>query len=971
MSLDIVGFVRKWNASSLTEKSGAQTHFRDLCDALGVAHPNEEDVVGASYIYEKRVSKAGTGEQGFADVWKRGYFAWEYKSKGGDLKKAYKQLNEYHEALENPPLLVVCDFVRFEVHTKFENLPSRTYAFTLDDLLNDRDTATCALPPLEVLRYVFGDYNQLRPTFTAERVTRATALDFLRLARQLDLERAIERDSATPQHIARFLMRLVFCLFADSVDLLPNHTFRRFVENDRFSPINFNRKLPGLFQAMSEDRSFFGVENIPYFNGGLFTDNSTIELNQADLGLLHSAAQHDWSHIEPAIFGTLFETALNQEKRDQLRRSGQTDVQAVGVHYTSPDDILLLVEPVVMQPLRRRWEAVKTSILAALEQEQAEEAADARASAVPRGLRPNRPAQDILQTWAAELAAVRILDPACGSGNFLYVALKRLLDLWHESRVFGSQHDLKLESESMPSPLQLFGIELNFYAHEIASLSVWIGFLQWKHDHGIKDTQSPLLQKLDNIQHADAILRHDADDKPYEPEWPAVDYIVSNPPFLGGTQMRKQLGDKYCNELRKVYEGRVKGAADLVVYWFEKSREMSERDHNLRVGLLATQGIRGGANQFTLSRILAHGKIFWAISDRNWTLEGATVHVSMIAFTNGDVDSFCLDGEIVRGISADLTSGIDTTKAEPLSENDNICFEGTKKHGAFDITQQIADKMLNAPLNPNGRPNSDVVTPWINALDITRRPRHMYIIDFGTSRSVADAALYEYPFQFVKQHVYPERQTNRREARKTRWWLHGETNPGMRARLQNLPRFIGTPRVSKYRIFVWLTQGTLPDSATCVFARSDDYFIGVLHSSSHEEWARKMGTQLREVESGFRYTPKSTFDTFPFPWPPGKEPAEVDSPIVRAIADAARKLVRLRDAWLNPPDISEADLKDRTLTKLYNARAEGKADWLANAHRTLDEAVFAAYGWPSNLTDQEILSRLLALNHQRAALQSV
>src|SRR5665213_2634299 len=210
MSLDIVGFVRKWNASSLTEKSGAQTHFRDLCDALGVAHPNQEDVVGASYIYEKRVSKAGTGEQGFADVWKRGYFAWEYKSKGGDLKKAYKQLNEYHEALENPPLLVVCDFVRFEVHTKFENLPSRTYSFTLDDLLNDRDTATCALPPLEVLRYVFGDYNQLLPTFTAERVTRATALDFLRLARQLDLERAIDRDSATPQHIARFLMRLVF-----------------------------------------------------------------------------------------------------------------------------------------------------------------------------------------------------------------------------------------------------------------------------------------------------------------------------------------------------------------------------------------------------------------------------------------------------------------------------------------------------------------------------------------------------------------------------------------------------------------------------------------------------------------------------------------------------------------------------------------------------------------------------------------
>ena len=260
MPIDILNFVRKWNASTLTERSAAPQHFRDLCEALGVPHPTEEDEIGSSYTFEKHVKKAGTGEPGFADVWKRGWFAWEYKSKGGDLKKAYRQLNEYHESLENPPLLVVCDFVRFEVHTKFENAPPRTYAFTLDDLLKDTDTATSGLPPLEVLRHVFGDFNQLRPGVAAIRVTKAAAGDFLRLAQQLELEKAAAPIPHSKQQIAHFLMRLVFCLFADSIELLPNHAFRNLVKNNRQSPIAFNRILPTLFAAMSEEDSFFGAD---------------------------------------------------------------------------------------------------------------------------------------------------------------------------------------------------------------------------------------------------------------------------------------------------------------------------------------------------------------------------------------------------------------------------------------------------------------------------------------------------------------------------------------------------------------------------------------------------------------------------------------------------------------------------------------------------------------------------------------
>jgi type II restriction/modification system DNA methylase subunit YeeA len=950
MTQDIVSFVRKWNASTLTERSAYQQHFRDLCEALGVAYPTQEDQTDANYTYEKYVTKAGTGEQGYADVWKRGWFAWEYKSKGGDLKKAYKQLNEYHEALDNPPLLVVCDFVRFEVHTKFENLPSRTYAFTLDDLLHDRDTSTCALPPLEVLRHVFGDYNQLRPGVASARVTEAAAADFLRLAKELELEKTLERERPTKEQIAHFLMRLVFCLFADSINLLPNHAFRKLVANDRNSPLSFNRKLPVLFAAMSHEHGFFGADNIPYFNGGLFSNNSTIELNHADLGILFSASQHDWSHIAPAIFGTLFERSLDAAKRSMI-----------GAHYTSEDDILLLIEPVIMRPLRRRWEAVKAAVLVALD----EEAADAKASKVPVHLRPNRPALNLLQDWATELSSVRILDPACGSGNFLYVALKRLLDLWHEARLFAIEHGLTLTVDPMPNPSQLFGIEFDFYAHEIASVVVWIGFLQWKHDHGVKDEKQPLLQTLTNIEYGDAVMRRDAEGNAYEPSWPSAEYIIGNPPFLGDKMMRGEMGDVYVTDLRKLYEGRVPGGADLVTYWFEKARAQIEQKKLQRAGLIATNSIRMVGNRPVLERIKATGDIFEAWSDNPWVLDGAAVRISLVAFDDGSESHHMLDGRPVGTIHADLSSDSNVVGAVPLKENAHLCFLGVMKGGPFDITDEEARKMLSRPMNPNKRPNSDVVKRRLGGQDITGRDRGGWLIDFGVNMSESDAALYEWPFEYVKKHVKPLRELNRRERMKTRWWIHGEARPGMRKAIANFSRYAVTPEVAKHRVFAWVDKAVIPDHKLHVFARDDDYFFGVLHSRAHEAWTLATCSWIGKGNDP-SYNSATTFETFPFPWPPGTEPSEADSPIVRAIADAARELVRLRDAWLNPPDISEADLKKRTLTNLYNVRP----DWLANAHRALDEAVFAAYGWPSDLSDQEILARLLALNHERAAAQT-
>jgi type II restriction/modification system DNA methylase subunit YeeA len=243
-------------------------------------------------------------------------------------------------------------------------------------------------------------------------------------------------------------------------------------------------------------------------------------------------------------------------------------------------------------------------------------------------------------------------------------------------------------------------------------------------------------------------------------------------------------------------------------------------------------------------------------------------------------------------------------------------------------------------------------------MHITRRPADAWVIDFGTDTPEADAALYELPFEYLKKHAYPFRLKNKREGYRKRWWIHGEPRPELRAAIAPLARFIATPGVSKHRLFTWLTKDMLPDHAVFAFARDDDYFFGVLHSRVHEVWALHMGTALEDRP---RYTPTSTFETFPFPWPPGTEPK--DDPQVKAIGDAARELVEKRDAWLNPPGTTEQERRDRTLTNLYNKRPE----WLIDAHRTLDETVFAAYGWPHTLTDSEILERLLALNHERTA----
>lgn len=387
--------------------------------------------------------------------------------------------------------------------------------------------------------------------------------------------------------------------------------------------------------------------------------------------------------------------------------------------------------------------------------------------------------------------------------------------------------------------------------------------------------------------------------------------------------------------------------SDFVCYWFERARQLIADGKIKRAGLLATQSIRGGKNRKTLQRIKGSGDIFMAWSDRKWILDGAAVHVSYIGFDDGAETGRLLDGQSVGRINSDLTSGIDLTSVGPLEENKGTAFQGVTQGGPFDIPEDLARDMLASP-NPDSRSNADVVRPWINASDIAGNNRKMWIIDFPPGTSELEAALYEEPFAFILKHVKGKREQSRTTTNE--WWIHERPRTEMRKSLIGLDRYLATPQVSKHRIFVWLTAETLPENTIIVFAKEDDLTAGILQSSIHETWARRTGTQLRERESGFRYTPTTTFETFPFPNPTDEQKG--------AIEIASRNLSQLREGWLKAVD-------DRTLTGLYN----DKPTWLTHASSTLNQAVAAAYGWDDVPSDEEeILKRLLALNTERSAI---
>ena len=955
-------FIAKWRASELKERSASQEHFIDLCRLLGEPTPAEDDPTGERYCFERGARK-DTGGDGWADVWKRHHFAWEYKGRHANLDDAFNQLRQYALALENPPLLIVSDMVRFRIRTNWTNCVSETHEFGLDDLA---DAANC-----DKLKWALSDPERLRPGESRQALTERAAATFASLAQAL---RERGRDSHA---VAHFVNRLVFCMFAEDVGLLPNRLFTRMLEEARRRPDDFAVLARALFGAMSTGGRI-GFETVKWFNSGLFDDDSALSLERPEIDIILRVAALDWSEIDPSILGTLFERGLDPDKRSQL-----------GAHYTDRDKILLIVEPVVIRPWLTEWETAKVEIAACLER--ADRARSRAARTRQRGQAEGR-----LRAFLERLRRFTVLDPACGSGNFLYLALHALKDLEHRVQLEAEALGLQREFPVI-GPANVKGIEINAYAAELARVSVWIGEIQWMRRHGFQESRDPILKPLDTIECRDAILTPEGE----EPEWPKADVVIGNPPFLGGKLLIANLGEDYVSRIFATYEGRVPAEADLVCYWFEKAGRHIETDKARRAGLVATNSIRGGANRRALQAATEERPIFEAWSDEPWVIDGAAVRVSLVCFagtergtgtdpgrgTGADTEAVPearLDGRPVDEIHADLTAsssgvGVDLTKAQRLYRNIGVAFMGDTKGGPFDVPGEQARAWLHQPANPNGRPNADVLGPWMNGMDVTRRPADKWIVDFGWSMVQEEAALYDAPFQHAKEHVYPVRRRNRRESYRAHWWRHVEPRQGMWQALDGLSRYIATPRVAKHRLFVWCDARVRPDSALIVIARADDTTFGILHSRFHEAWSLRLGTSLEDRP---RYTSTTTFETFSFPEGLSPDiPAAGYAADLRAvvIAEAARRLVELRDRWLNPPEWVEwmdelvpgypkrpvprdeaaaKKLKARTLTNLYNARPQ----WLADAHANLDAAVAAAYGWPGDISDEDALHELLELN---------
>ena len=736
-------FITKWRASELKESSASQEHFINLCGLLGEPTPAEADPTGDRYCFERGARK-DTGGDGWADVWKRHCFAWEYKGKHADLDAAFAQLRQYALALENPPLLIVSDMARFRIRTNWTNSVSEKHEFALDDLAD----ATVR----DKLKWAMSDPDRLRPGESRQALTERAAETFASLAQSLR-ERGHD-----PQAVAHFVNRLVFCMFAEDVGLLADNIFTRMLEHAHKRPEDFAALARDLFGAMATGGRI-GFEAVAWFNGGLFDDDTALPLDKTEIDTTLKASSLDWSEIDPSILGTLFERGLDPDKRSQL-----------GAHYTDRDKIMRIIEPVVIRPWLAEWETAKAEIAAGLER------ADA-AKSRPARTRQHRQAEHLLRSFLERLRDFTVLDPACGSGNFLYLALHALKDLEHRMQLEGEALGLQ---RSFPAvgPANVKGIEINAYAAELARVSVWIGEIQWMRRNGFHESRDPILKPLDTIECRDAILTPDDT----ESDWPEADVVIGNPPFLGGKLLITHLGEDYVSRMFKTYVGRVPAEADLVCYWFEKAGRQIASGKAQRAGLVATNSIRGGANRRALQAATDNRRIFEAWSDEPWVIDGAAVRVSLVCFSRAGVGSVAgtrLDDESVDEIYADLTArrggaGVDLTSVHRLPENAGVAFMGDTKGGAFDVAGDQAREWLRLPANPNGRTNADVLKPWVNGMDLTRRPAGKWIVDFGLDMSVGDAALYEEPFRWVKEHVWPMHQDEAsvKPNASTQWWLH-------------------------------------------------------------------------------------------------------------------------------------------------------------------------------------------------------
>ncbi|MBK1720839.1 class I SAM-dependent DNA methyltransferase [Thiocystis violacea] len=1025
-------FIARWASATGTERANYQLFLTELCALLELPQPDpaREDNQDNAYCFERRVvfhHGDGTQSHGFIDLYRRACYVLEAKQSGLHLDtpgwdkamlRAHGQAVQYVRALPSeegrPPFVIAVDVGRsIELYSEFSRsggayIPfpdPRGHRIRLADL---RDAEIRAR-----LRAVWLDPLSLDPSRRAARVTREIAARLARLAVSL------EAAGHPPELTAAFLIRCLFTLFAEDVGLIKQAGFTELLASVRDNPVQFVPLAEHLWRDMNAGSPFSPIlrERVPRFNGGLFADPSALPLDRDQIDLLIEAGRADWRQVEPAIFGTLLERALDPLERHKL-----------GAHYTPRAYVERLVLPTVIEPLREEWTAVQSAAVSLHEQGK-----DVEAARLARG-------------FQVRLANVRVLDPACGSGNFLYVTLEHLKRLEGEvldtlESLGAGQTLLDMEGVSV-DPHQLLGLELNPRAATIAEMVLWIGYLQWHvRTHGSVHPPEPIIRDFRNIQCRDAVLAYDRMEwvtdatgqpvsrwdgrtmkthpitgepvpdetartpleryvNPRRAEWPEADFVVGNPPFIGASNMRRALGDGYVDALRGV-RSEVPESADYVMYWWDQAAGLARAAQIRRFGFITTNSLRQTFNRRVLERHLTAAEplsLLYAVPDHPWVdaADGAAVRIGMTVGQAGELHGLLdrvtaerggqgegLDVDLERTagfIHADLRIGANVTAALPLRANQGISSPGVKLHGAgFIVTREEAASLGLGRLLGLERH----IRAYLNGRDLTQSPRGVMVIDlFGLA---AEEVRVRYPevYQWVLERVKPERDANNRAAYRENWWVFGEPRNDFRPTLVGLPRYIATVETAKHRTFVFLDQSILPDNKLIAIALSGAWKLGVLSSRIHVFWALATGSRLG-VGNDPVYVKTRCFETFPFP--------DASEPIKSRIRQLGEDL----DAHRKQRQALHPDL---TMTGMYNVldrlrrgepltakektiHAQGLVAVLRQLHDELDAAVLDAYGW-SDLTDallgaapgseaaaeveEGILQRLVALNAERAA----
>lgn len=1041
----ISAFVERWQGVDASELATAQTFVMDLCDLLEVPkpHPTAEQ----DYMFERPVTFAhgdGTSSAGRIDCYRRGHFVLEAKklkagqhTKGFDdgLLRARNQGENYARALPaaegRPPFVLVVDVgTVLEVYAEFSRTGG-TYTPFPDPRSHRIALADLGQPGvLERLRLIWTDPDALDPARISAKVTREVSQQLATLARSL------EQAGHASHDVAAYLSRCLFSMFAEDVELLPATSFQALLTQHRGDPATLRRMLASLWADM--DRGGFSpaiVDDVLKFNGKLFkgagADSYSLLLNAEQIDCLLAAARANWREVEPAIFGTLLERALDPAER-----------HALGAHYTPRAYVERLVLPTVIEPLRSEWADAQAAALTL-----AHEAAELEASPpeanpkTKKGLdaiyRHNtevrakwKEARAQVQAFLHRLCTLRVLDPACGSGNFLYVTLEHLKRLEGEvlnqlDTLGDAQDSLDLGRETV-TVQQLLGIELNRRAATLAELVLWIGFLQWHiRSRGRASVAEPVVHDYGNIECRDAVLAHDGaelelgDDgkpllrwdgqtrkphpvtgelvpdeaalveqwryrNPRPAQWPQADFIVGNPPFIGARKIRTALGDGYVDALREAITD-VPETADFVCYWWDRSAALVASGNTRRFGLITTNSIVQSYSRPVLDRWLAPAggvRLVFCVADHPWTLGEAAVRVSMTVGASADdqspaylglvdeANSVAEDSALVVRAVPEISSSLraEARQPEALQSNAGMCFQGVVPAGdGFKLSPEEARQLA---LDGSA---SSVIKPYILGKDLVQAPQARYIIDAHGLELEAVRSRFPGIFQWLDERVRPERAHNARPTYRDRWWMFAESRPAMRNALKGLRRFIGTPYTAKYRPFTFVDGGTLPDAMVYAIASDDALLLGTLSSQVHSLWSKRFGGSLEDRP---RYNSKATF--FPFPFPAD------DTGLTPALTERIRKLAEQIDAHRKARQAAYADV---TLTGLYNVmdklrngepltakektlNEHGLVGVLKSLHDELDTAVLEAYGWADLHvpTDADaLLERLVTLNARRAA----